>query len=154
MMGKVHGLMIMPSERKLFSEKDIKPMFRYSMKYTPDPGRVFMYQIATAPCPHYAQEKRACNIYPKRPVVCQTFPFEVRGGGRLAIHEFCPEVARLVKDGYGPNDINCPELYLEHGMVLVKYWNNWLRTGKIERYDVKDNKWYYILEGVKPEYLA
>ena len=152
MAGHVHGLMILPDERKLFPEEIISPMFRYTMKYKPDPGRVFMYQIATAPCPHYAQEKRACNIYPKRPVVCQTFPFELRGNG-LAIHGFCPEIARLAEI-HKPPEIRCSDAYISTMLKLREYWDVWMKTEKIERYDVEKKKWYHILDGVSPEYLA
>lgn len=152
MMNHVHGLMILPSERKLFSEEIIEPMFRYSMDYGPDPGRVFMYQIAMEPCPHYAREEKACRIYSKRPVVCQTFPFEIRGGG-LAIHEFCPEIAKLTKD-YEAKNIHCPESYVSIGGKLRRHWEIWMKTAKIERYDLKERKWYFILDGVKPEHLG
>lgn len=153
MMNHVHGLMILPSERKLFQEEDIEPMFRYSLNFRPDPGRVFMYQIGANPCPHYAREEKECLVYSKRPVVCQTYPFEMRGGGGIAMHEFCPEIARLTKD-YKPNEIHCPRSYYAIGQKLHDHYEVWMITGEIERYDLKEKRWYNILDGVKPEHLG
>lgn len=151
MAGHVHGLMILPEERKLFPEEIIAPMFRYKMGFKPDPGRVFMYQIDTMPCPHYAREEGACNIYSKRPVTCRTFPFELRGNG-LAIHGFCPEIARLAEN-YKPSEIRPSDACISTMMELRKYWDVWMKTVKIERYDVEKEKWYHVLDGVGPEYL-
>ena len=144
-MNHVHGLMILPSERKLFPMEIIKPMNRYSLDFIPDPGRVFIF--------HYAREKTECLIYSKRPVVCQTFPFEMRRGGGLAMHEFCPEIAKLVKS-HKPSEIRCPTSYYARGLKLQHHWAVWMKTTKIERYDLKEEKWYGILHGVKPEHLG
>ena len=89
----------------------------------------------------------------ERPVVCQTFPFEMRSGGGIAMHEFCPEIARLTKD-YEASEIHCPRTYYAIGQKLQNHWMVWMKTVKIERYDLKEERWFDILDGVKPEHLG
>jgi len=153
MFGQVHGLMILPSEKHLFPKKNVKPMFRYSERFQMLPGMIWMYQVDAEPCPHYDDEK-GCTIYSKRPVICQSFPFEPRQSGAVAIHESCPEIARLITEGYKPNEIRFNENYIPAMIKTIKFWEKWLITSMVERYDIKEKKWSFILEGVKRELLV
>ncbi len=147
MQGHVHGLMIFPSERHLFPEKIVKPMLRYSQYYELLPGYIFMYQVDAEPCPHYDE---GCNIYSKRPTICQVFPFEPRGEGGVAMHESCKEIERLLASGYKPPEVRITKQYLAPMLNTMRFWDKWLVTKHIERYDIKEEKWAFILDGAIP----
>lgn len=153
MMGKIHGLMILPEERLLFPKEIVKPMFRYSERYRLLPGLVFMYQVDAEPCPHYVSDEEGCAIYSKRPLICRCFPFEPKRSGGVAMHESCPEIARLIAAGYKPNEVRFSERYLPSMIRVINYWDMWLKTTWIERYDIKEKEWAFIMDGVKKEYL-
>ena len=72
---------------------------------------------------------------------------------QLAIHGFCPEIARLA-ESHEPPEIRCSDACISTMMELREYWDVWMKTVKIERYDVEKKKWYHVLDGVSPEYLA
>lgn len=165
MLGKTHGLMVFLPEKHLFPEKAIKPMLRYSKQYQLLPGMVFVYQVDVEPCPHYIDEK-GCGIYPNRPLICRAFPFEPRSASRtqspdqpwgefggMIIHDSCQEIARLIAAGYKPDEIQLNESYLFPLTEIIKFWNKWLKTPMIERYDLKKRKWAFALDGVKEEHL-
>lgn len=166
MLGKIHGLMIFIHERHLFPKEVIKPMLRYSKQYRELPGMVFVYQVDAEPCPHYIDDEKGCGIYSKRPLICRAFPFEPRSAprsespdrpwgefGGVAIHESCQEIARLGAAGYKPDKIRFNENYRSSLNEIIKFWNKWLKTPLVERYDLKEKRWAFALDGVREEHL-
>ena len=150
MMGQTHGLMILPKERSLFP-KLVKPMFRYGLNYNELPGFVWMYQVDAMVCPHYDEEV-GCKIYEKRPITCRGFPFEPKGKG-LAIHESCPEIKRLVRGGgYTAPRISPPKSYMAAIYKIMRYYQDWLRTYKMERFDVELGKWRNMIDGLTEQH--
>jgi len=165
MLGKTHGLMVFLPEKHLFPEKTIKPMLRYSKHYQPLPGMVFVYQVDVEPCPHYIDDEEGCGIYSMRPLICRAFPFEPRSApgsespdrpwgefGGVAIHDSCQEIARIAA-GYNLNEIQLNESYRSPLLEIIRFWNKWLKVPMIERYDLKERKWAFVLDGVEKEHL-
>jgi len=72
------GLFLMPGESKLFSFKDIEPMYGAGLKgrARPRPEVVFAYQFSGNVCLHLG-ENNLCKIYDYRPIACKEYPLEV-----------------------------------------------------------------------------
>jgi hypothetical protein len=100
-----------------------------------------MFQVDAEICPHY-DDLTGCLIYDERPAVCKVYPFEPTLN-KYIIHESCPEVKRLKKNGY---IINLPECYKP---ALFKLYNNYVQNLKniyfIEKFDLESRIWRKII---------
>jgi len=150
MLGQLHGLMLLPSEIKLFPSELIKPMFRYHPDTDPGiAGMVWMYQLDSDGCPHYDEELHECKIYVKRPNTCRSFPFESRGD-KMICHGSCPEIERVRKLGVKLS-IHGREVKATAAMQEYQY-QCMRREINVERFDLRTQTWRGILEGLSPEH--
>jgi len=146
MLGQLHGLMLMPNEVQLFPSELIKPMFRYHPNTDPSiAGMVWMYQLDSDGCPHYDEERRICEIYEKRPILCRAYPFEWRGNSVMC-HEACSEIERLNKLKV---TLSVPRKEVEAAVSIQEYQHEFMRREiNVERYDLKTQSWRGVLEGL------
>jgi Fe-S-cluster containining protein len=71
--GILRGLPLTDKETKLFTSKVIAPKLALGGE---KPENIILYQLIVNCCPHL-NEKNECQVYVKRPLMCQSFPIVV-----------------------------------------------------------------------------
>jgi Fe-S-cluster containining protein len=94
--GVVSGLMLFPDEIGLFPDKFVYPGLGLGFnRFDPaKPESIICYQLDLADCPYLSQENE-CQIYQKRPLICQVFPLHPMGSIGTSIVE--PDDCAFVK---------------------------------------------------------
>ena len=150
--GHTKSLTLTAEEAKHFPKDTIKPEFGYGTSPT-DIRHIVSYQVSVEPCPHYDAQKRKCDIYQQRPIICQRFPLT---------YDLYPQKARLVqktdcnfiedtetRKGHPLDDYFTQETFKAPNCwdALEKEYN-WHRKVtanpenlKIYHYDIKTNTW-------------
>src|SRR4030042_6764260 len=90
--GNIVGLCLTKKETRMFDPKYISPQVGIGKEKV---EKIIGYQLNVAVCPHLG-EKNNCEIYDKRPLVCQTFPFEP---ARETVSRKCPQIKKQIEEG-------------------------------------------------------
>ena len=77
-LGVVSGLtFFFEKEKNLFPKRFVSPATGFGWGVS-GPKYVIRYQLNTNTCPHLSKDN-FCNIYDKRPIICQAFPLSSLG---------------------------------------------------------------------------
>jgi len=93
--GITNGLFLTQRERELFPSELISPKLAIGVG---KPRRVIAYQLNINVCPHL-DEKHECRIYDRRPLACQSFPFEYMIYSGPTVSVKCPVIGSRMKKG-------------------------------------------------------
>lgn len=70
--GILSGLTFFFDERKMFPKRLVSPATGFGWGVS-GPKHIIRYQLNTNRCPYLSQDN-VCNIYDRRPLICQAFP--------------------------------------------------------------------------------
>jgi len=123
----------------------MRPLFGSGIKgrSRPRPAKIFAYQINTNICPHIKPDN-TCVIYPKRPMICRSFPFE--GIGITVISRHCQTIKKMIKEYEMVDRVNAPE-EMQANKFLADYVSQYV-SGRVWVYDLSTQKWK-IFQGDK-----
>ncbi len=130
------GLPLTEHEASLFPEKLVVPKVAVGVD---KPESVILYQLKVKCCPHLSSQNQ-CQIYVKRPLMCQSFPI-VAG----AVSNRC-RVFSYRKPGLSYHEPYSMEAQLVASGKLEKYLLKQIKKNnrpelKIWEYDLNSKKW-------------
>jgi Fe-S-cluster containining protein len=136
--GKSKGLTLTEKEANLFPSSMVSPKFAIGLNA---PETVILYQLNVKCCPN-VNEKNLCQIYQRRPLVCQSFPI-ISG----AISNKC-KVFAYRKVGLSYSEPYAMKKQLGASDKLDKYIENRLRKQSkkgliLWEYDLATKQWNY-----------
>lgn len=114
--GWLKGLGLIKSETALFDREHIFPQLAIGVE---KPEHVYLYQLALAICPHL-KANNECSIYEKRPMICQTYPFQMVGFEENKISvSLKPECSQSIQslNAYLSNGLSEEEIPAECGKM-------------------------------------
>jgi len=134
--GILRGLPLTDRENKLFPSKTIAPKLAVGVE---KPQTIVLFQLIVNCCPH-VNEKNECQIYAKRPLMCQSFPI-VAG----AISNRC-QVFNYRRPGVAYDEPYSMTAQLKASNKLEQYIQNYLRRNsrkglRFWEYDPNSKKW-------------
>ncbi|MCW4005803.1 MAG: YkgJ family cysteine cluster protein [Candidatus Bathyarchaeota archaeon] len=137
--GVLRGLPLTQKETELFPEKVISP--KMGIGFKDEPEVIVLYQINVNCCP-YVNKQNQCQIYQKRPLMCQSFPI-VAG----AISNRC-QVFSYRKPGVTYNEPYPMTAQLQANDKLEKYIQNRIKKHsrhglKIWEYNLATKQWIH-----------
>jgi Fe-S-cluster containining protein len=123
-------------ETKLFPSNAIAPKLAVGVE---KPQTIVLFQLIVNCCPH-VNEKNECQIYAKRPLMCQSFPI-VAG----AISNRC-QVFNYRRPGVAYDEPYSMTAQLKASNKLEQYIQNYLRRNsrkglRVWEYDPNSKKW-------------
>jgi len=145
--GVLRGLTLMPDERRLFPESEVRPAVGMGSSPGEVGFEVIAYQMKEDSCPHLSGN--LCEIYADRSSSCRQFPFSLKlgtGGELLMGFDLnCPSIRELLGDLAEPS-VRFEER--EHAERLLRV--------EVEAMKNPDRAWYFDLgskKWVKYSYL-
>lgn len=133
------GLFLLPSERKLFPEESIVPLYGAGLKgrSRPRPEVTFAYQILENACPHLT-DANLCKIYPKRPIACRAFPVNAEN--------FLDSRCTWVNQNFSDYNIVSRSLLdlsemEKYRTMIMNHISSYVRYLYMWAYDLKTKKW-------------
>jgi Fe-S-cluster containining protein len=125
--GVINGLCLTEDEITLFDPKLVSPYMALGVE---EPTNIIMYQLNQAVCP-YINKKNECNVYDRRPLVCQSYPVQVTVMGSFVEND-CPQSKYIQNNEF---------LTTEAGLKTNLYVMN-----KFAKYRTKQSKmWFFNL---------
>ncbi len=136
--GKSSGLTLTEKEAGIFPSTIVAPKMALGMNA---PEIIILYQLCVKCCPNI-NEKNLCQIYEKRPLICQSFP--VISG---AISNKC-KVFSYRKVGLNYSEPYTMNIQLQASEKLDKYLQHRIRKHfkkgiKLWEYDLSTKQWNY-----------
>lgn len=139
----LHGLNLIPNERKLFPREIICPYMGVGIKKGLEPKYTIMYQLNVNLCPHLLQNNH-CKIHKNRPWACQVFPIVSIEPPRITTE--CRFIKEITKGGMIEIIAPTEKRAMEHlsNYVTRKLKSIFPPPKTVLEYDLRNRKWIQI----------
>ncbi|UCE96533.1 MAG: YkgJ family cysteine cluster protein [Candidatus Bathyarchaeota archaeon] len=135
------GLFLRVEEAKLFPRNLVSPRMALGDS---KPKRIIAYQLNVDECP-FITEKNECKVYPKRPMGCRMFPFEIHHNGHATVSVKCSVIGSQMGDKesreieFSSTEKEAIEEYMRFLNSLQKFARP---SQKVWEFNLKTKSWF------------